>query len=175
MIEITNSITHNFSKEKAYKIIDDFNLDKKSKISNLSHGMLTQLYIALTLAQDADLYILDEPTWGLDPLIRNTILDSIRELTYNEKGILYTSHILSEVEKIADKIAIMSKGIILENDYLDNVKEKYSAISLPTNEKTKGFLWKKLNDENIWIVKDKNGEKITIDEIFEAIVKGDWK
>lgn len=175
MIEITESITNNFSKEKAYNLINEFKLDRKTKISNLSHGMLTQLYISLTLAQNADLYILDEPTWGLDPLMRNTILDLIRELTYDGKSILYTSHILSEVEKIADRIAIMSKGKILENDYLDDIKNNYSAITLPKNEKTKGYLWKKLENENIWIVKSCEGEKVTIDEIFEAIVKGEWK
>ncbi|KAF2955277.1 ABC transporter ATP-binding protein [Marinitoga sp. 38H-ov] len=175
MIEITNSTTYNFSKEKAYNLINEFKLDKKTKISNLSHGMLTQLYIALTLAQDADLYILDEPTWGLDPIMRNNILDLIRELTYNGKSVLYTSHILSEVEKIADRIAIMSKGIILENDYLDDIKKKYSAITLPKNKKINGYLWKKLENENVWIVKNKDGEKVTIDDIFEAIVKGEWE
>jgi len=175
MIEITESITNNFSKNKAYEIIDNFNLDKKTKIANLSYGMLTQLYIALTISQDADLYILDEPTWGLDPLMRNNILNLIRDLSYNGKSVLYTSHILSEVEKIADRIAIMAIGKILEMDYLDDIKRNYSAISLPKDKKTKGYLWKKLENENIWIVKSDEGEPVTIDEIFEAIVKGEWK
>lgn len=175
MVDITNSLTNNFSKNKAYDILRDFNLDTKIKIANLSYGMLTQLYIALTLSQDADLYILDEPTWGLDPLMRNKIINLIRDLSYNGKSVLYTSHILAEVEKIADRIAIMSKGKILEMDYLDNIKSNYSAISLPKDKKTEGYLWKKLENENIWIVKGKNGEPVTIDEIFEAIVKGEWK
>ncbi|MBM7559774.1 ABC transporter ATP-binding protein [Marinitoga litoralis] len=175
MIQITNSITDKFSKEKAYDIIENFKLDKKTKVANLSHGMLTQLYIALTFAQDADLYILDEPTWGLDPIMRTTILNLIRDISYNGKSILYTSHILSEVEKIADRVAIMTNGEILEMNYLDDIKRNYSAISLPKDKKTKGYLWKELENENIWIVKSNEGEPVTIDEIFEAIVKGEWK
>ncbi|APT76139.1 MULTISPECIES: ABC transporter ATP-binding protein [unclassified Marinitoga] len=174
MIEINNELTENFSIEKAYELLDKFQIAKNTKISNLSHGMLTQVYVILTFSQDADLYILDEPTWGLDPLMRNTVLEIIRESSYQEKSILYTSHILSEVEKIADRVAIMSKGKILELDYLDNIKTKYTAISLPKNEKTKGYLWKKLENENIWIVKNQDGEPVTIDEIFEAVVKGEW-
>ncbi|KLO22458.1 MULTISPECIES: ABC transporter ATP-binding protein [unclassified Marinitoga] len=174
MIEITNFLTKDFSIKKAYELLNDFKIDKKIKISNLSYGMLTQIYIILTFSQNADIYILDEPTWGLDPLMRNKVLDLMREVTYNGKSVLYTSHILSEVEKIADRITIMSKGQILEIDYLDNIKNKYTAISLPKEEKTKGYLWKSLEKENVWIVKNNKGEHITIDDIFEAIVKGEW-
>ncbi|GAB6189595.1 ABC transporter ATP-binding protein [Marinitoga arctica] len=174
MIKITNMLTNDFSIRKAYDLIKYFNLDLKTKISNLSHGMLTQLYTSLVISQNADIYIFDEPTWGLDPLMRNKVLELIRELSFNGKTVLYTSHILSEVEKIVDRVGFMSKGKILELDYLDDIKNKYTAISLPKNEKTKGFLWKSLENENIWIVKNRDGNPITIDEIFEAIVKGEW-
>ena len=76
MVEITNYYTEGFDKRKAFDLLSDFQIDLNEKIANLSHGMVTQVYLALLLSQDADIYILDEPTWGLDPVMRNRIIEN---------------------------------------------------------------------------------------------------
>ncbi len=176
MIEIAAALTKNFDLKKAVDLLEEFQIPLKEKIANLSHGMITQTYLSIILAQDADVYFLDEPTWGLDPLMRNKILEKIRELSYNNKGVFYTSHILSEVEKLADTVAIMVRGKILEMDQLDNLKDKYVLCIVPRGEKVDGFLYKKTNTDEIYLTRKENAkgkvEPASFDVIFEAIVKG---
>ncbi|MBO8160427.1 MAG: ATP-binding cassette domain-containing protein [Thermosipho sp. (in: Bacteria)] len=175
MLNITKEISKYFSKKNAVELLNDFEIPLNEKIANLSHGMLTQLYISIVFSEDVDIYFLDEPTWGLDPLMRTKILELIRNMSLKGKTIFYTSHILSEIEKIADKVAIMSNGKILESDYLDNIKEKYVACVVK-DEDVDGYLYKKTDSEKIYITtKDKAKGRIepaTFDMIFEAIVKG---
>ena len=179
MVEIADYYTEEFNKDKAYELLSDFQIDLKEKIANLSHGMVTQVYLALLLSQNADIYILDEPTWGLDPVMRNRIIEKIRGLSYEGKAVLYTSHILAEVEKVADRVAIMSEGHILEMDYLDTIKEKYVAVTVRKGEKVDGYKWKETENEEVYIVKREDAgseyEHVGFDVIFEAIVGRDRK
>ncbi|MDK2886122.1 MAG: type transport system ATP-binding protein [Thermosipho sp. (in: thermotogales)] len=176
MLEITEELSKNFSKENAINLLKEFKIPLNEKIANLSHGMLTQVYISIVFSENVDVYFLDEPTWGLDPLVRTQVLELIRNKANNGKTIIYTSHILSEVEKIADKVAIMANGKILENDYLDTIKEKYLTCIVSKNEEVDGYLYKTTEDEKIYVTtKDKAKGKVepaTFDMIFEAIVKG---
>ena len=175
MLEITSSISNNFSLEKAYNFVKEFEIPLKEKISKLSYGMLTQLYLSIVLSEDVDIYFLDEPTEGLDPLKRLQLFDIIRNLSMNGKTFFYTSHVLSEVEKIADKVAIMVNGQIALIDYLDNIKEKYVACAVDKTTPLNGYLYKQTEKENIYIIeKDKincDYEAATFDMIFEAIAK----
>ena len=175
MLEITPSISNNFSLEKAYKFLKKFEIPLKEKISKLSYGMLTQLYLTIVLSEDVDIYFLDEPTEGLDPLKRLQLFDIIRNLSMKGKTFFYTSHVLSEVEKIADKVAIMVNGQIALMDYLDNIKEKYVACAVDKTTTLNGYLYKQTEKENVYIIeKDKincNYETATFDMIFEAIAK----
>lgn len=180
IVDMTHYITKEFDKDKCLKFLEHFDIPLNEKVSSLSNGQTTQLYLSLVLSQKADLYILDEPTWGLDPIVRNQVLDTIRDIPLNSASVLYTSHILSEVEKIADVVAIMSKGKIVEVGYLDDLKEKYCAIKIRTDsdrKKVQGFRYKNTAEEEIYVVKMEwaldNGykpEKITFDMLFEAIV-----
>jgi len=175
MLRITKSYTENFDLNKAYEILNNFQINTKYKIKKLSHGMKTMTYLSIVFAQEADIYILDEPTWGLDSIMRNKVFDMIRELSYQNKTVIYTSHILQEVEKIADEVAIMKKGEIIERGLIDDLKEKYVAVV--KKEKIKGFLWKKVGDKYIYLTKRKdvseNYERLTFDNIFEALIEGD--
>ncbi|MFN4191007.1 MAG: ABC transporter ATP-binding protein [Pseudothermotoga sp.] len=176
MVEISSTITENFDKEKAYQILTDFQIPLKEKVANLSHGMLTQTYMAIVLSQKADIYFMDEPTWGLDPIMRNKVLEMIRQLSYDSCTIFYTSHILAEVEKIADIVAVMVKGKIVEMDHLDDLKEKYVLCVVPKSKKLNGFHYKSTEGEDVYVVKKEfaegSVEPASFDVIFEAIVKG---
>ncbi|ABR30987.1 ABC transporter ATP-binding protein [Thermosipho melanesiensis] len=173
MIEISEDISKYFSKQKALKYIEEFNLPLNEKVGNLSHGMATLLYLAIILSENVDIYFFDEPTWGLDPIMQKKVLELIRNLSLDGKTVFLTSHILSEVEKIADKVAIMSDGKIVEYDYLDNLKEKY--VLCITQEKVNGYLYKKTENEKVFLCKKEHAKgKIipaTFEIIFEALVK----
>jgi len=176
MLRVTSMIAKNFDRKRAIELLESFQIPLKEKIANLSHGMLTQTYMVLVLSQRAEIYFMDEPTWGLDPIMRTRILELIRELSYDGRTVFYTSHILAEVEKIADIVAIMVKGKIVEKDYLDDLKEKYVLCIVPKGELVNGFHYKSTDKEDIYLVKKElakgSVEPATFDIIFEAIVKG---
>ncbi|HBT38722.1 MAG: ABC transporter ATP-binding protein [Pseudothermotoga sp.] len=176
MVQTNEKISRMFNPKKAFELLEEFQIPLKEKIANLSHGMKTLAYLSLVLAEDVDLYLMDEPTWGLDPLMRNRVLELVRTIPQSGKSVFYTSHILSEVERIADVVAIMVKGRIVEMDNLDNLKEKYVACVVPRGEKLNGYLYKSTKEEDVYIVKksEANGkiQPADFDMIFEALVKG---
>ncbi|WP_292593329.1 ABC transporter ATP-binding protein [Mesotoga sp. UBA5825] len=130
-VKMCSMLMSNFSADKAAKQMKDFDLPMNKKISAFSHGMKTSTYLAIAMSQDADIFIFDEPTWGLDPLRRDEVLEMIRSLSESGKTVLYTSHIIPEVEKIADVFSIMYKGEILYSGEMKGLGERFALYSLP--------------------------------------------
>ncbi|WP_448374495.1 ABC transporter ATP-binding protein [Fervidobacterium sp.] len=179
MVKVAKELTDRFDEKKCFEYVERFQIPLNEKVSSLSSGQTTQLYLSIAFSQDAELYIFDEPTWGLDPIVRNQVLEMIRELPSGEKSVLYTSHILSEVEKVADKVAIMSKGKILDMGYLDEIKEKYCGVSVPMGSKIDGYKYKNTENEVVYVVTreyaiSNNLEytPVSFELIFEALVMG---
>lgn len=95
-------------------MLRDYGLDPRKKVKQLSHGMTTKLALILALCHDPDLLILDEPTTGLDPLIREEFLDGVNRLIrVRPRTVLFSSHIMSDIEKVADTIGIINEGRLL--------------------------------------------------------------
>lgn len=101
--------------EKLYrKYRADFELPPRRKIKDLSRGMKTKFSLALALSHQAELIIMDEPTSGLDPVFRSELLDILQtEMKDDKKGILFSTHITSDLEKIADYICFINQGHII--------------------------------------------------------------
>ncbi|MGB9768883.1 MULTISPECIES: ABC transporter ATP-binding protein [Dictyoglomus] len=99
--------------------------NEKKRIGAFSRGMKQRLGIAQALLPDPKLLILDEPTSSLDPQGRKEILDLILSLR-GEKTVFFSTHILSDVERICDRVGILREGRLLLNDTLDNIKKKLS-------------------------------------------------
>ncbi len=178
MLKIAENYTKDFDFEKAQRILGDLRIPLHEKVANLSHGQLTSLYLSITLAQNADLYVLDEPTWGLDPLSRSYILDEIRKIPLDEKSVLYTSHIVEEVEKTADRVIILKSGVLVEKGVIDEIKERYVAIRVKKGERMRGFLYKETDEEDVYIVKKDgnsgtNYEPASFSMIVEAMMRGE--
>lgn len=183
--KIAKQLSPKFDSSKFDSYMEIFELNKNQKFSHLSNGMKTLVYLSLAFSTDSLIYILDEPTWGLDPLMRNTVLREIRNLTFNGKSVIYTSHILSEVEKTADRIIILNKGKITEFDSMDEIKLKYAALS--SSQNLPSYISKKRVSESdfLYIVRSselamlKNSyplarqEEISFEDIFEALVRRD--
>jgi ABC-2 type transport system ATP-binding protein len=106
-----------------------FELPKNVKFKNFSRGMKMKLGISAALAHDAKLLLLDEPTGGLDPLVREEILDILREYMMDEtRTIFFSTHITKDLERIADRIIFMSGGKVIFNENKDDLLERYALV-----------------------------------------------
>lgn len=106
-----------------------FALPPKKKLKDLSRGMKMKLQLAISLSHNADLLLLDEATSGLDPIIREELLDILQDYIMDErKSVLISSHILSDLEKAADYIAFIHKGQLIFMEEKDRLREKYAIL-----------------------------------------------
>jgi ABC-2 type transport system ATP-binding protein len=111
------------------KYIDRFQLPQKKKIGQFSKGMKMKLQIACALSHNAELLVMDEATTGLDPVVRDEILHIFMEYLQNgERSILMSSHITSDLEKIADMVTFIDKGKILLTGYKDEIIEQHGIL-----------------------------------------------
>lgn len=126
-----------WNKNSFYKFKEKFNLPEKKIIKNYSRGMKMKLSMAIALSHNAELLILDEATSGLDPIVREEILDLLLDFMQDENHtILISSHILSDLEKVADYIAFINDGKILFMETKDELKENYGICTLSNEEVT---------------------------------------
>ena len=111
------------------KYLKEFNLARDKKVKDLSRGMRMKLMIAVAFSHEAKLLILDEPTSGLDPVARDEFLDILRDyIEVEEKSVIFSSHITSDIEKIADYITYINNGKIIFTGEKDEFLEKYCII-----------------------------------------------
>ena len=130
-IKMCREIIPQFDENRAFEFMKRFSLPMGKKISGFSNGMKTSLYLSICFAQSTSLYIFDEPAWGLDPIRKEDVLEIIRDLVIEGKTVLYTSHIITDVEKIADRISIMHDGRILFTGNIDDIKGDFRVFYLP--------------------------------------------
>ncbi len=135
---------------------------------NLSGGMKRRLLIAKAMVHQPPILVLDEPTAGVDVVLRNQLLNNIKELNKSGVTIILTTHNLFEAEKLCDRIAIINKGnlVALETtkNLLDQIKTKritlrISKTSKLDNLKIQSIKISKLNDEEYMISYEKNSDK----------------
>lgn len=110
------------NKQKREELIQKFNFDPSKKCRTYSKGNRQKVSLIAAFASDADLYILDEPTSGLDPLMERAFQECVMEARNEGKSILLSSHILSEVERLCDRVGIIRDGQIIESGSLDELR-----------------------------------------------------
>ena len=128
LIQISNlydEFFEDFSKEKFEKIIRDFKLDMNMKIKNMSKGMKDKVQIALSLSRKSDLYLLDEPMSGIDPASRKKIMDVIIDNFDSEGLMIISTHLISQIERLLDKVVFISDGKIILEENIDDLREKH--------------------------------------------------
>lgn len=109
--------------------IHEFDLNPKAKIKTLSKGMKMKFSLAIALSHNADLIIMDEPTSGLDPVFRREILDILYNIIQDDsKSIFFSTHITTDLEKIADYITFINKGKVVFSKSKDEVLESYAIV-----------------------------------------------
>ena len=115
----------------AEELREAFDLDPKAKVKTLSRGQRARAGLLIALAHRPDLLVLDEPSSGLDPVVRRDILGAIiRTIADEGRTVLFSSHLLDEVERVADHVAIIHQGRILLSAPMDEVKETHRRVTL---------------------------------------------
>ncbi|MGG5341199.1 ATP-binding cassette domain-containing protein [Enterococcus sp. AZ192] len=109
-------------RQKRDELIQRFELDPKKKAKSYSKGNRQKVGLIAALSVASDLYIFDEPTSGLDPLMEAVFQEEVEKIKHAGKAILLSSHILSEVERLADKVVIIRQGNIVETGTLDELR-----------------------------------------------------
>ncbi len=117
-----------FDEEKALKMLEFMNLNVEQKVNTLSKGMAEKLHLSLVLSRKAKLYLLDEPIGGVDPVGRDKILDAIINFYDEESTILFSTHLIRDVERIFDEVIFIKEGNVILHDNVEDIrlKEKVS-------------------------------------------------
>jgi len=126
-------------------LVDRFNLPLTKNLKKFSKGMAMKSSIAIALSHHADFIIMDEPTSGLDPVVRRELLEFLRELMEDEnKSILFSSHITTDIEQVADYITYVHEGKIVFSETKDDIFEQYAIVKggndLLNDETSKSFV-----------------------------------
>ncbi|NQZ23312.1 MAG: ABC transporter ATP-binding protein [Colwellia sp.] len=126
-----SEIHPNFDIEKARAFLAKTNILQNDKVKALSKGMVTQLHLALVLAIDAKVLVLDEPTLGLDILTRRQFYTHLLEDFYTEdKCIVITTHQIEEIEHILTDVAFIQEGRIVLAESADGIRERFKLLAV---------------------------------------------
>ena len=123
MLDYHASFYPNTSQERCKYLVDLFQLPENKKIEDLSFGNLKKLGIVLALMHEPEIVIMDEATSGLDPLMQEAFYEILLEEKKKGTTIFFSSHILSEIKRICDKVAIIKDGKIINIDDMNNFKD----------------------------------------------------
>ena len=120
--------------ERYGESISHFEVPRNRKIRHLSKGQKAKVALALALSHDPELLILDEPTSGLDPHVRREFMESMVDRAVTGRTVLISSHQISEVERVADRVAILHQGKVRLMDSMINLKETISELTISLDD-----------------------------------------
>lgn len=127
-IEYFADFYSDFDKDKAQRMVVDFGLDPKQKLKTMSKGQQEKLNLILVMCRQAKLYILDEPLGGLDPAARSAILDLIMNNYAQNATVLLSTHLINDVERIFDRVLMISGGKVIVNSHVNEIREKGQTV-----------------------------------------------
>lgn len=117
-----------FDREKAEKMVRDFGLDENQRLKTMSKGQQEKLNLILVMCRQAKLYILDEPLGGLDPAARSLVLDLIMKNYAKNATVLISTHLIGDVERIFNRVLMISGGKLIVNSHVDEIREKGKSV-----------------------------------------------
>ncbi|MCP3674404.1 MAG: ABC transporter ATP-binding protein [Gammaproteobacteria bacterium] len=177
-----------FSRDKAVEMLALTKIPMKKKVKQLSKGMITQLHLALVLAIDAEILVLDEPTLGLDILYRKAFYDHLLNDYFGEdRTIIITTHQVEEIEYLLTDLLFINDGKIVLDIAMEEIQEKYlevmvapenveqaRALNPATEREVFGrhlFLYENADREQLAEIGEIHVPKVT--DLFVAKMQGD--
>ncbi len=186
---IMKNICHSWDEQTYFQLLKQFSLPTDKQIKQFSKGMKMKLAVSAALSHHSKLLILDEATSGLDPITRDDILDMLLDFVQDEEhSILVSSHITSDLEKIADYIVFIHEGKVVFSKAKDELLEQYGIIKcgaaqFDALDKSDVIVYRKMDYEWQVLIADRAKMQkkypkamivpVTIDEIMLLYVKGD--
>lgn len=169
-LKLQAELDPSFNKGKANYLINKLQLDITAYPKRMSKGMKQKMAIVNALAKDKDMYLLDEPTTGLDPLMREAFLEILEEEKKNGKAIFMSSNTFEEVERVCDRVIYISEGKVVSDIDINDVKKqdlrifkaKFADNEYFSHEKKSSYFFK-ANEENkeiFYIVKRSDINKL---------------
>lgn len=154
------------------ELVNKLQLDEKNKIEDLSLGNLKKLGIILAFMHEPKILILDEPTSGLDPIMQNIFYDLLKEEKAKGHTIFYSTHVLSEVSKICDRVGIIKEGQLIKIEKIEDLfSNSLTVVTVTSNQVSD--IEKELNIDII--SKDENtiqfGNSLSHDELIKKLSK----
>jgi ABC-2 type transport system ATP-binding protein len=139
MGRLTAPFYRNWSNDEFRQRVKEFDLDPTRKVRELSRGQKTKLALAIALSHRAELLVMDEPTSGLDPVFRRELIDILYRIIQDERrAIFFSSHLTSDLEKIADYVTFIDDGRIVFSESKDGLRERYRIVKGPLEGLTRG-------------------------------------
>ncbi|MDB5312429.1 MAG: ytrB [Gemmataceae bacterium] len=131
LLRYTRAFYPNWDPAFADELRRSFALDPAAKVKHLSKGQRARAGLVLALAHRPELLVLDEPSSGLDPIVRRDILGAIvRTIAEEGRTVLFSSHLLHEVERVADRVALIDRGRVVFSGALDHIKDTHHRVTL---------------------------------------------
>lgn len=187
--EVLKSVYDNFDDKLYHDYLKKFDIPPKKSLKKMSKGMRKKVEIASALAHNPKLLILDEPTAGLDPVVRNEILDIFMKFIEDDAHtILFSTHITSELEHIADQIVFIDNGEVILQDSRDAIMDEYGILkckleSFDSIDKKDIVSFKKNRYGYDILIKNKKElskkykdfivDKITLEDLMILMIKGE--
>ena len=180
VINYTAAFYPHWNRDLTDRLVREWELDPNDKVGPLSVGQRQKLAIILALGHEPELLVFDEPVASLDPVARRQFLRTLLDITGDrERTVLFSTHITSDLERIADRVAILKAGRIIYNDELDKLKDSVkqlritSTSSLPAHLNVPGILHCEVDGtEALTTVRDLNERLLQeIRERFNATVQ----
>lgn len=156
------------------RMICEFGLPLKKKISTMSKGMKAKVNLALSISHNPDLLILDEPTSGLDPIVRREFLESMVDVAASDRTVLLSSHQIPEVERVADVVCIIKHGKLEVCEPLDELKKSLTQMTVtlrngaPDIPTPPGNLIYKVQQDRQWRLLVQHGREVEFDQFREG-------
>jgi len=150
-IEFVAGVHPRFSREKCEAFLTHTKIERAMRVRELSKGMIVQLHLALVMAIDARLLVLDEPTLGLDILYRKSFYESLLSDYFDEnKTIIVTTHQVEEIEHILTDLVFIRDGKIALAATMDEVGERYAEVMVNPDKADAARALKPLNERQIF-------------------------
>jgi ABC-2 type transport system ATP-binding protein len=162
-IDYVEAVHPHFKRERALHFLERTKIKQKSKVGELSKGMVTQLHLALIMAIDAKLLVLDEPTLGLDILFRKEFYTNLLNDYFDaQRTIIVTTHQVEEIEKILTHLMFIDNGVITLDSSMEQVAEDYAEVLVGADKAAAAQALKPLYEREVF------GKKLFL---FEGVAR----